>query len=121
MTVSVITETIMVHAITAADLADLMCGPEQVDVIDVREQHDWDAGHIAGSRVVPLETFRADPEAFLVRERTLVFVCAKGVRSLAAAKLADRFGYQRVFSLEGGTKEWSSVGMPVVTEERVAA
>ena len=110
----------MVHPITAAELADLMSG-SKVDVIDVREGDDWDTGHIAGTRNIPLETFRADPDAVLVHGTAIVFVCAKGVRSLAAAKLADRFGYADVYSLEGGTKEWTGLGMPVVTERRVAA
>jgi rhodanese-related sulfurtransferase len=120
MTVSVITEAIMVQTLTPAELADMMAG-SKVDLVDVREIAEWDAGHIAGSRVVPLETFRADPDAVLTRGLPIVFVCAKGVRSLAAAKLADRFGYEQVHSLEGGTKEWLALGMPVVTEERVAA
>ena len=67
------------------------------------------------------ETLRADPEVFLARGSTIVFVCAKGVRSLAAAKLADRFGYENVFTLDGGIKEWARVGMAVTVADRVAA
>jgi rhodanese-related sulfurtransferase len=51
----------------------------------------------------------------------LVFICAKGVRSLAAAKLADRFGYDRVYNLEGGTKEWARSGLDLIIDSRVAA
>jgi rhodanese-related sulfurtransferase len=119
MTVSVITETIMVTSISTAELAAIAA--TGADLIDVREQHDWDAGHIAGSRVVPLETLRADPDAVLARGRAIVFICAKGVRSLAAAKLADRFGYEHVYSLEGGTKGWALEGLPLVVEARAAA
>lgn len=113
MTVSVITENIMVTSINAAELADLVAGG--ADVIDVREHLEYAVGHIAGSRVVPLETLRADPDAVLERGRPVVFICAKGVRSLAAAKLADRFGYENIYSLEGGTKEWARGGLPLAS------
>ena|SRR5438270_12292201 len=123
MTASVITEGIMVHPITAADLAELVHS-QVVDLVDVRDLSEWDAGHIDGARLVPLDQFRADPDAALVRGSVIVFICAKGVRSLAAAKLAERFGYDRVYNLEGGTKEWARVGYPLVVSTdsgRVAA
>jgi len=50
-----------------------------------------------------------------------VFLCAKGVRSLQAAKLAERFGYPRVYHLEGGMKEWVRSGQAVATASRLAA
>jgi rhodanese-related sulfurtransferase len=118
--VSVITDISMVHTVMPLDLPALIASRD-VDLIDVREQHEWDTGHIAGARLVPLERFRADPEAALVRGRTIVFICAKGVRSMAAAKLAERFGYSDVYNLEGGTKEWARVGLPLAIDERVAA
>jgi rhodanese-related sulfurtransferase len=109
----------MVHTLTPADLAELVA-TQPVDLIDVRDQSEWDAGHIDGTRLVPLEQFRADPDAVLAHGTTIVFVCAKGVRSMQAAKLAERFGYERVYNLEGGTKEWARAGFPLV-ESRVAA
>lgn len=119
MTVSVITEP-MVETVSAAALAELLAS-RQVDVVDVRDQHEWDTGHIAGARLVPLEQFRADPDAAISHGTTIVFICAKGVRSLTAAKLAERFGYTNLYNLEGGTKEWARAGLPLVVEERVAA
>jgi rhodanese-related sulfurtransferase len=120
MTVSVITEPIMVHTLTATELADLIA-VQSVDLVDVRNESEWDSGHIPGSRNIPLETFRADPEALVERGSIVVFVCAKGVRSVAAAKLADRFGYDRVYSVEGGVKEWAGRGLPLIACERAAA
>ena len=119
MAASVITDT-MVHPITPAELADLIAA-EAVDLVDVRERSEWEACHIDGVRLIPLEQFRADPEAALTRGTPIVFICAKGVRSLAAAKLAERFGYDRLYNLEGGTKEWARLGYPVVVEARAAA
>jgi rhodanese-related sulfurtransferase len=111
----------MVHTVTPAGLAEML-STQRVDLIDVREPSEWDTGHIPGARLVPLEQFRADPEKALVRGTTTVFICAKGVRSLAAAKLAERFGYENLYNLEGGTKEWDRTGLPLQIEaSRVAA
>lgn len=108
----------MVETITARELADLMS--QGVDVVDVRDTHEWAAGHVPGSRVVPLDTLRADPDAVLSRESAIVFVCAKGVRSLTAAKLAERFGYQRIYNLEGGTTAWARSGLGLTSEAAAA-
>lgn len=111
----------MIATVTPPELARLVHA-ETVDLIDVREPHEWDTGHIPGARLVPLETFRADPEKYLVRGTKTVFICARGVRSMAAAKLADRFGYDQLINLEGGTKEWIALGLEVVVPgARVAA
>ncbi len=110
----------MVQPLTPAELAELQ-STQRVDLIDVRDPHEYDAGHIAGARLVPLETFRADPDRHLVHGVPLVFICAKGVRSLAAAKLAERFGYERIYNLEGGTKQWAAGGGELRVVARVAA
>lgn len=109
----------MVQVISPRELLDLIRAG--ADVIDVRGAAEWDAGHIEGARLVPLEVLRADPDAVLSHDRPLVFVCAKGVRSLAAAKLADRFGYAAIHSLDGGTREWQRAGLALVAHARAAA
>ncbi len=112
----------MVQTIEATELADLLGRDDigTVDLIDVRDLTEWESGHVIGSRSVPLETLREDPDRVLSHMSILVFVCKKGVRSLAAAKLAERFGYARVYSLDGGVIEWSNAGLPLI-ETRVAA
>jgi rhodanese-related sulfurtransferase len=47
-------------------------------------------------------------------------VCAKGARSLTAAKLAERFGYAQIYSLDGGTREWARAGYQLVTDRAAA-
>ncbi len=111
----------MVHPITPAELAQLLATDIVVDLIDVREPHEWETGRIAGSRLVPLADFRADPDAALVRGRALVFICARGVRSMSAAKLAERFGYETIYNLEGGTREWAAQGLALAVDSQVVA
>ena len=109
----------MVKTITPIELATLLT-TQSVDLIDVRNPDEWDTGHIEGARLVPLDQFRADPDAVMSHGVT-VFICAKGVRSMQAAKLAERFGYTELYNLEGGTKEWSLLGLPIAIDTRVAA
>ncbi|HTL31753.1 MAG TPA: rhodanese-like domain-containing protein [Kofleriaceae bacterium] len=110
----------MVHSISPTELETLIAN-QVVDLIDVRNPDEWATGHIPGARLVPLDTFRADPDAYLRHGTTIVFICAKGVRSMQAAKLAERFGYESLYNLEGGTKEWARLELPIVIDERVAA
>ena len=110
----------MVKTVTPGDLVEL-AATQSVDLIDVREPGEWDAGYIHGARLLPLAQLRADPDAALPRDTPLVFICAKGVRSMQAAKLAERLGHDRVYQLAGGTKEWARAGMPLVSGLQAAA
>ncbi len=104
----------MVETLTPAAAADLL-SLATVDLVDVRDEREFHAGHVPGARNIPLETLRADPDKFLARDKTIVFVCAKGVRSLTAAKLAERLGYANVANLDGGTSAWSKAGFALET------
>ena len=104
----------MVENVSANELADLLSA--DVDLVDVRDEREWLAGHVPGTRNIPLETLRADPDAYLARTKPIVFVCARGVRSLTAAKLAERLGYPKVYNLDGGTQAWTKSGLSLSVE-----
>jgi rhodanese-related sulfurtransferase len=103
----------MIQTVTPAELAELVKSTPELDVVDVRDPEEWITGHVPAARLIPLAALRADPEQYLVRGRPVAFVCSKGVRSLQAAKLADRFGYEPIFNLDGGTKGWVAAGFPL--------
>ncbi len=91
----------------------------EVDVIDVRDSGEWADGHMPGARLVPLEQFRAAPKAALPRDGVL-FVCAAGMRSQTAARIAAQLGLTKVYSLNGGTRGWVKAGLPLVQDLSVA-
>jgi rhodanese-related sulfurtransferase len=102
----------MIRTITPQQ-AEALIAKGGLDVVDVRGAADWSGGHIPQARSVPLAELTADPRAALPRDG-VVFVCAKGVRSLAAAKAAEAAGLRKLYSIEGGTQGWSGAGLPLV-------
>jgi rhodanese-related sulfurtransferase len=86
-----------------------------VDVIDVRELHEWIGGHLPGSRLVPLGTFLRNPRGN-VRGARAIFVCAHGLRSVTASLAAESAGVEEVFNLDGGVMWWVARGLPLAYE-----
>jgi rhodanese-related sulfurtransferase len=105
----------MIRAISPQQAKELMAAG-QLDVIDVREPSEWSQGHLPGSRLVPLGRLRADPGGLVPRDG-VIFVCAAGVRSLTAAKLAEAAGRRDLYNLSGGTRAWASAGLPLTRDE----
>ena len=86
-----------------------------VDVVDVREPHEWATGYVQGARLVPLGQLKADPDAHLGSR--VLFVCERGGRSQTAAAIADARGIAEVYSLDGGTLGWRAEGLPITVPE----
>jgi len=108
----------MVKALTPQQAHQLIQAGE-VEVIDVREPHEWSEGHLEGARLVPLGQLRANPRATIQRDG-VIFVCAAGVRSETAARLASSLGFASVYNLTGGTRAWVRDGFALVNELSVA-
>jgi hydroxyacylglutathione hydrolase len=76
---------------------------KSVDLVDVREQREWDTGHIAGSHHVPLNRLRDVSSVPLGRPGcTTAVACAAGVRAAFAASLLRRAGRHEVVRVAGG-------------------
>jgi rhodanese-related sulfurtransferase len=89
-----------------------LCAAGGVDVIDVREPHEWIGGHLPGARLIPLGTFLRDPRGN-VRGTRAIFVCAHGLRSVTASLAAESAGVDEVFNLDGGIMWWAARGLPL--------
>jgi rhodanese-related sulfurtransferase len=79
-------------------------------LVDVREPHEFAAGHIPGAVSHPLSTF--DP-ASLPEGKRIVFSCAAGVRSVRALEFAQAAGRDLHEHYKGGFKDWIASGEPV--------
>ncbi len=81
-------------------------------VIDVREPHEYEAGHVPDATLIPVNSVYARREE-LPKDQDLIFVCAVGQRSALACEMAAAAGLTRLFNLEGGTDGWVAAGQPV--------
>ena len=97
----------------SAETARQMIEKGGVVVVDVREPAEWDRGHIAESRHVPLGTLMSRPRE-LLQQDGIIFVCAEGVRSAVACEVAAAIGMTQLYNLEGGTIAWWKQGYPLV-------
>jgi adenylyltransferase/sulfurtransferase len=83
-------------------------------IVDVREQDEWDEGHIAGAIHVPRGNLESRIEAAAPdRERQVLVYCSAGNRSAFAAKTLQELGYDDPVSLAGGFTDWKRNGFPI--------
>jgi hydroxyacylglutathione hydrolase/adenylyltransferase/sulfurtransferase len=87
----------------------------EVQLVDVREPYEWEAGRIAGARHIELERV-ASQAPTLDRERPIVFYCRLGARSGMAANAFRRAGYE-AYSIDGGLTAWAAEGLPLEPED----
>ena len=90
-------------------------GDQEIVVVDVREKHEWNEGHIPGALHVPrgfleLQIEEAVPDT----SKTVVLYCAGGVRSLIAGTTLQQMGYKDVISMSGGFGQWKANGYSFV-------
>ena len=97
--------------ITVDEGKELMTS-DNVAVIDVREPHEYNAGHVPNATLIPVATVFARKEE-LPRDKDIIFVCGVGQRSALACEMAAAAGLTRLFNLEGGTEAWVKAGNPV--------
>jgi rhodanese-related sulfurtransferase len=84
-----------------------------VQVLDVRERDEWDAGHIPGSVFTPYHDLEGVP-AELDGDRVIAVVCASGQRAAVGASLLQRHGASAVWHVvEGGVPRWERQGWPM--------
>ncbi len=88
------------------ELAAALKGADLPLIVDVREQWEWEVGHLPGSRHIPLGDLAARIGELDTR-REIVTLCHHGMRSLAARELLMGAGFSRVKSLAGGIDRWA--------------
>ena len=86
----------------------------EVELVDVRKQHEWEAGRIAGSRHIELNEL-PEKAAELAVDKTLVIYCHTGNRSGMAAEALRSAGIE-AHSMEGGIDAWVQDGKPLEPE-----
>src|SRR5919112_3171427 len=96
------------------DRAKELIDAGDVQLVDVREPYEWEAGRIAGARHVELERLASEADS-IDRERPVLFYCRLGSRSGMAANAFRRAGYD-AYSMVGGITAWAERGLPLEPE-----
>ena len=103
-----------VREIEAGDLLARQARGERFELVDVREESEWAAGHAAGARHLGKGILERDVEAaYPDLGAPLVLYCGGGYRSALSADALQRMGYTNVWSLAGGWRGWRDAGGPV--------
>jgi adenylyltransferase/sulfurtransferase len=94
-----------VKEITVEELLNWQSSGEQFQLIDVREQAEYDSANIS-ALLIPLSTV-SDKQELIVRDRKVVIHCKSGARSARAIReLEDKFGFNNLYNLKGGITEY---------------
>jgi rhodanese-related sulfurtransferase len=81
-------------------------------ILDVRDQAEWDQGHIAKSTLIPLDELQ-NRLSELPKERDIVVVCHSGVRSKEGMTILRQAGFSRSVCMTGGLTAWQAAGYPL--------
>ena len=97
------------------DIAELetLLASESVRVLDVREDHEFKAGHVPGAIHVPLKR-RPDRLPKLKKEKPYAVICQSGSRSQRGTGILLDGGFEGAVSVRGGTGAWARSGRPIV-------
>lgn len=88
--------------------------PDDVWLLDVREDDEWAAGHISGATHIPLDQL-STRAAEVPQDELIYVICRSGARSGRAAQALAGAGWRAV-NVAGGMQDWAAAGRPMVTD-----
>ena len=95
----------MMNEITADELQAKLEAGELINLIDVREPDEWEAGHIEQARLIPLSEFNARAEEVHAVEGEVIFICRSGARSGRVCEFMRLQGFE-VTNVSDGNLGW---------------
>jgi rhodanese-related sulfurtransferase len=106
-----------VNEISVAEARAKIAANPKVVLLDVREDHEWQAGHAAeaahlGKGILERDLEKLYPDA----DTEIIMYCGGGFRSALTCDAAQKMGYKKVRSLIGGFKGMAAAGWPMTSE-----
>jgi rhodanese-related sulfurtransferase len=89
---------------------------DQVQLLDVREDWEWDAGHIEGATHIPLNRVLEGATEELDPDRPVVIYCKTANRSEVARLMLEAKGF-RARVMDGGSEAWVAEGLPFTASD----
>jgi len=99
-------------AVSTAEAVRLI-NREKGIVIDVCEPSEFAAGHVTGSRNIPLGSLDGSKDLPGNKALPLLLMCASGARAARAAGMLRRAGYEQAVAVAGGLAAWREAGLPI--------
>lgn len=88
----------------------------KAQLIDVREESEWEAGHARGAQHLGKGVIERDIEARIPdKNAEVILYCGGGFRSALSADNIQKMGYTNVSSMAGGWRAWQAANAPVDT------
>lgn len=100
--------------ITVDQLKERLASANPPLLLDVREPWEYEAAHIAGSKLMPMGEIPGRAHQELDEEEPVVVLCHHGVRSLSVANWLQQQGFAQAQSVRGGIDLWSQVIDPSI-------
>ncbi len=85
---------------------------DDVVLIDVREQSEYDEAHIPGITLIPMSEFQSRVDE-VPTDKTVVLTCRSGNRSGQVYDYLNQLGYDNIHNMEGGILAWQAAGLEV--------
>jgi len=101
------------HQVSARQLHDSVAAGKPMRILDIRDENEWNSGHISGSVHVQGGTFAESRDGIPEGDGPLVVVCRSGYRSTAVSSLLRQNGIDDVINVTGGMLGWRAAGLPV--------
>ena len=93
--------------VTVEELKKKLDNGEEVNLVDVREPHEFEEVNIGG-RLIPLgkvQTMQIE-ELEDLKDKEVIVYCRSGRRSMLACQMLDQMGFKDTYNLEGGILDW---------------
>ena len=90
--------------------------PGEAVVLDVREPHEWAAGHAPGALHIPLGEL-PERAGEVPQDGPVAVVCHLGGRSSRAVAWLQQHGWSSTRNVAGGMEAWAEAGLPMVSED----
>jgi rhodanese-related sulfurtransferase len=103
-----------IREIDVEEFKALLAAGEAGQLIDVREDNEWEAAHVAGALHLSKGIIERDIETtFPDKDTKLVLYCGGGYRSALATDNLQKMGYRNILSLDGGWRALEASGLPL--------
>lgn len=102
-----------VAKLTAEDLLKKVQAGEKLQIVDVRTEEEWAAGHIEGAKLITLQSL-PDGAKGLKKTDEIILICRSGNRSTQAAQILVSAGFTNLVNVTDGMTGWEKAGGPVV-------